>query len=423
MGNAGEHRSGAPYRPVAAFVDALVELRNPHIGQDPSGFLAWLRENDPVHFSAAGRLYLVSRHADVEFVFSDPAFRSMEADEIAARVPLAQRSRAVRRLFDSVAVKNPPEHTRLRRLISRDFTARRIMALRPAAERRCDHLLDLIVERLDAGEIVDIHGELSAPFVQHVFGGLFGIPDADFSAVATPVGLVLRGFDPAATDAQLAMADDASDELDAFFADLVARRRTSPTDDLISALVSAHDGDPDELTQDELVTMLWGLLLAGFETSQILIDNGVVAMLRHPEQATWLDGGPARVASFVAELVRYESPSVFPSIARITSRDVEIGGVKVPEGSDVRPLIFGANRDPAVFTDPERFDPSRDASAAVTFARGIHYCVGAQLARMESEVLLPRVYARLPHLDFAEPPTRTRLMPLRGFSELRVLTR
>jgi cytochrome P450 len=205
-----------------------------------------------------------------------------------------------------------------------------------------------------------------------------------------------------------------------YYEGLIRLRRERPRADMVSALVAVHDGDEDRLTRDELSSWLWGLWAGGFETTSSGIDNAAIILMRHPDQAHWLRGGPEEVKAFVNESLRYATPSLFTGVARIARQDLEISGVTIPEGSDVRSLPGCANRDPAAFTDPDRLDPTRDTSTAVTFGQGLHYCLGSNLARAEAGVLLPRLHTRFPTLALAEPPVRRRKPPLLAFDRIDV---
>jgi cytochrome P450 len=395
---------------TAQDVDILARLFEPDVLDDPSPFYAWLREHLPVHRHRSGPYY-TCRHADVRWMFQTPLLRAPEPAELATRFPRLHRHRAFRHLAGTLAMTNPPVHTRLRRVVTRDFTAKTVTNLRPRMESVCDALLDGLAERLRDGEVVDLHTELTRPFAQTVIADLVGIDAADRPALTPLVSTVLYTTNPASTDEMLAAADEASARVEEYYEGLIPARRERPRGDLISALVAVQD-DEDRLTGDELMNLLWGLWAAGFETTAAGMDNAAIILLRHPDQAHWLRGGPEEIKAFVNESLRYQPPSLFNGVARIASQDVEIAGVTIPKGSDVRGLPGCANRDPAAFRDPDRFDPTRDTSTMVSFGHGLHYCLGANLARAETGILLPRLHARFPTLTLAEPPVRRLTPPL-----------
>ncbi len=411
--------------------DAFAKLASPACIQDPYPFMRWLREHDPVHRAASG-IFLVSRHADVYWVLkaTGDAFRGPAPGELARYFPRAATSRSLNLLASTLAMKEPPTHTRLRRLVSRDFTVRQIDGLRPSIARITSTRLDGIVQVLERGEVVDLHREFSLVLPMLVFAELFGMTQADIFDLAAGIGAILEGLSPHASDAQLAAADAASQKVEAYFSALMEEKRDTRGQDIVSALVGAHDGDADVLSDAELISMLWGMLLGGFATTAATIDHAVLAMLAYPEQRHWLRGNAASVKAFVEEVLRRDAPAMFSSIPRIAQRDIEIGGVVIPKNADVRVLIAAGNRDPDAFADPDRFDPSRfhgtspgmstEGKVMLSFGHGIHFCLGAQLARVELAECLPQIDARLPTLALASEPVREPSVFLRTFRSLPV---
>ncbi|MGF6736164.1 cytochrome P450 [Paraburkholderia youngii] len=411
--------------------DAFAKLASPACIHDPYPFMRWLREHDPVHRGASG-IFLVSRHADVYRVLkaTGDAFRGPAPGELARYFPRAATSRSLNLLASTLAMKEPPTHTRLRRLVSRDFTVRQIDGLRPSIARITSIRLDGIVQVLERGEVVDLHREFSLVLPMLVFAELFGMTEADIFDLAAGIGAILEGLSPHASDAQLAAADAASQKVEAYFSALMEEKRETRGQDIVSALVGAHDGDADELSDAELISMLWGMLLGGFATTAATIDHAVLAMLAYPEQRHWLRGNAASVKAFVEEVLRRDAPAMFSSIPRIAQRDIEIGGVVIPKNADVRVLIAAGNRDQHAFADPDRFDPSRfhgtspgmstEGEVMLSFGHGIHFCLGAQLARVELAECLPQIDARLPTLALAGEPVREPSVFLRTFRSLPV---
>ncbi|WP_341809337.1 cytochrome P450 [Xanthomonas oryzae pv. oryzicola] len=411
--------------------DAFAELASPACIDDPYPFMHWLREHDPVHRAASG-LFLLSRHADIYWALkaTGDAFGGPAPGELARHFPRAATSLSLQLLASTLAMKEPPTHTRLRRLISRDFTMRQIEALRPSIARIVAARLDAMAPALQRGETVDLHREFALAVPMLVFAELFGVPQDDMFALATGVGTVLGGLSPHASDSQLATADTASAAVMRYFGDLIERKRAAPGQDMVSMLVGAHDDDADMLSDTELISMLWGMLLGGFATTAATFDHAVLAMLAYPEQLHWLQGDAAGVKAFVEEVLRCDAPAMFSSIPRIAQRDIELDGVVIPKDSDVRVLIAAGNRDPEAFADPDRFDPARfhgtspgmstDGKVMLSFGHGIHFCLGAQLARVELAESLPQIHARFPALALAAPPTREPSAYLRTFRALPV---
>jgi cytochrome P450 family 114 len=254
------------------------------------------------------------------------------------------------------------------------------------------------------GEVVDLHSEVSKPLTVHVFSEMFGIPEADRGWLAEAVIDVVVAPEAVSEDL-LTVADVQSARVEEYLLELIAERRRAPQEDLISALVGTHVEDPEQLTDDELIAMLWVLWLAGFETTAMGIDNGVRALLDQPSRCGSLHGDDAQAHAFVDEVLRYDGVLLFGVLPRIATRDMEFSGATVSAGSDVRIVFAGANRDPAVFAEPDRFDPSRDTSAGLAFGHGMRYCLGPALSRLEMAVCLSGIHTRFPTLVAAGEPT------------------
>jgi cytochrome P450 len=404
---------------AAGPVDVLAELMRPEVLYDPYPFYRWLREELPVHRHRSGS-YVLTRHADVLWMFQSPQLRAPEQADLAASFPRLVPHRSFQMLTGTLAVANPPRHTRLRRLISRNFTTTMVAGLQPKIQAACDELLAGLAGPLRGGEVVDLHAGLSRPLSQLVIADLIGLDPADRPALTPLVTSMMHATNPAATEAMLVEADHATEELSEYYRGLIGRRRAEPREDMISALAAVQDDDAQRLTEDELMSWLWGLWLAGFETSANGLDSGTLIMMGHPDQTNWLHEGPAEVTAYVNECLRYEPPNMLTGVPRTATEDIEVSGTVIVAGADVRALPGCANRDPLAFDDPDRFDPSRDTSATVTFGHGIHYCLGAQLARTIMGTALPRLNTMFPTLTAAEPPVRRRALPLRAFDRLGV---
>ncbi len=295
---------------------------------------------------------------------------------------------------------DPPDHTRLRRLVSAAFTRRRSELLAPRIQELTDGLLDAIAGRAE----VDLITEFAYPLPIAVICELLGIPEqdrTDFRAWTAP--LVAGGM------AGLDAYSEAATALVRYVRVLLARKRREPADDLLSALVAVRDGS-DRLSEDELTSMVYLLLLAGHETTVNLIGNGIRALLTHPEQLERLRAEPERIGAATEELLRFDGP-LQSAIPAITAAAVEIGDVTIPAGEIVVISLLAANRDPARITDPDRLDLSRPASPHLAFGHGIHHCLGAPLARIEARIAIGSLLLRFPRMCLARPATELVRLP------------
>jgi cytochrome P450 len=402
-----------------ATLDVLARVLDDDVIDDPYPYLAWVRQHHPVHLSPSGA-YLVTSHEGCLKMLMDEDFRVPDGDQLPGLGAKAARHRSLWLLTRTMTMHNPPEHTRLRRLLARDFTRRRMEALRAATELTCDRLLSAVEQPLRDGETVDLHRMLSDALPMHVMSDLMGFPDADRAWLFGKVPTVLAAFGPTATEEAMARADEESKAIEDYMIDLLARRKREPADDLATAWGHAHAEDSDRFSHDELLSMLWGMIAGGLATTSAALSNGILAIIRYPDAAGWLRGGYDDALLFANELLRRDMPSIVSGIPRYATRDVELGGVTIPQGSEVRNMLAAANRDPAVFPDPDRFDPSRDTSRTLAFGHGIHYCLGASLARMELTAMLPAMHRRFPGLELAGPPRWLRSLPLRTIEFLPV---
>ncbi|WP_049572086.1 cytochrome P450 [Streptomyces sp. SBT349] len=409
-------------------VDVLARMQDPESMDDPYPLYAWLREHAPVHRNPTGGVYFVSRHRDARLVMRDPAFRSATREELLARQPRIGRSRTLQNFLAGITNTNRPRHTRLRRAMAPFFTPQAVDALRLRARRWCDRLLDPLVTRLRDGESVDLHTAATAPLATHVIAEVIGVPEEDRPFLGPLVAKTMLAAHPAADDAALAEADGATLAIERYFTELAAERRRRPRADAVSALAGGPRGTgpgagEEPLEEAELINMLWGLWMAGSESTAAAMDNAALALFRHPETAPSL-GDPALLPGFVEESLRHEPPIWIAASQLLPVRDVEVAGTLIPRGAGVHVLIGSVNRDPEAFPDPDRFDPGRGAPGYLTFGEGIHRCVGAGLARMEIATFLSRLqghlHARLPHLTPAGPPVRRRMATQRSFDSLPV---
>ncbi|MFI5494557.1 cytochrome P450 [Actinoplanes sp. NPDC051859] len=387
----------------------LNELTRQAGREDPYPRYRRLRELSPLVRAEDGAL-VVTRHADCAAVTRDPRLGHMPPHMLEFISPNWENHVALRQLFTSILTINPPDHTRLRRLVSSSFTARRVQALQPRIAEMVDELLDRMTGDVDFVEA------FAFPLPVNVIGELLGIPEPDrpqFQGLVRDWTLILESV--RAED--LKIADPAAAAIRDYLAGLTAERRKKPADDLISALVAAEE-DGEKLTEDELLTMAALLFAAGFETTTNLLTNSVVALLRHPDQLALLRAAPGLRASAVEELLRYDTPVQL--LARVAWDDIDLAGVPVAGGERIVAYLGAGNRDPERFVEPDRLDLTRSDNAPLSFGGGIHYCLGAPLARLEAQIALPALVNRFPKLDFAGEPGRRDSLAIRGYTTLPV---
>jgi cytochrome P450 len=390
-------------------LDILVRFASPEFQRDPYPFFHELRERDPVHLTSKG-FYLAMRHADSSFVLSEVGglFRAPELEMLMKAMPEVTERRTQWMLVTCLMARNPPEHTRLRRLVARHFTPHAAQKLHGDIGRICDSLIDSIVEPLRDGEVVDLHHEISEKLPLLLIAQLLGVPAADHGWMITAVHDMAAGLTAAATSGgaeALLRADEQTIRMENCFRELAAERRKAPGDDLISGLTRMHDEDPDRLTDDELVNLVWLLWLAGTDANTVTMDHCLWSIFEFTDQCHWLAGDHASAVAFVDEVLRRTPPVIFSPLPRLAVRDVEVGGITYPAGTDIKPCFAAANRDPEVFEDPDRFDPSRpNTGKLLTFSGGIHHCLGVFLARAGLAMASSRLYTRLPGLSCLDEP-------------------
>lgn len=346
------------------------------IHNDPYPVYARLRDESPVFRNETDDIWVLSRHADVLTALRDSTtFSSVNG----LRIEPAFWGPDAERFFSFVAM-DPPKHTRMRGLVSRAFTQRRVQELEP----RLREIARSYVEPLLAGETFDFMADFAGPFPTDVISELVGVPEADRDEVRR-LGAAIMYRDDESTDLP-PEALQAIGALVGYYTELAMERARKRDDDLLSGLLDAAEGD-DRLTPEEIVGVLILLVGAGIETSMLTLGNAWYAAWQHPDQrAKAFDG---RVADWIDETLRYDPPS--QALARTTTTEVELHGTAIPAQSRVLLLVGSANRDPRVFPDPERFDLDRDTGAALSFGSGRHHCLGANLGRLETRIALEEI--------------------------------
>lgn len=364
--------------------------------------------------------FLVSTYAEVRDAMRSSAYlknRYLRVDESQRAVRRAHRSI---QLFDeSVLLKDPPEHGRMRKVLSAAFTPKRIAAMEGKIQQVTDQLLDTLAERASVGGAVDFMEDFAVRLPLTVMCDLMGVPRKDwrrFRPLAQDLNATLEMI---VDDAQLAAADAAATELDEYFSALIEFRRADPQDDLISILLTEADGEAGQLDPRELLANLELLLVAGFETTTNLFGNALAVLFDHPEVRESLLAGKYTYSQFIEEVLRFDAP-VQHMIRSAGEPGMKLAGVPIPVGAELVMLMGSANRDPLRFPDPDTFNPARPDNQPLSFGGGAHYCIAAALARLEGVTALSRLLARYPRITLFGTPIRSDRLELRGFRELPV---
>ncbi|MEU1518619.1 cytochrome P450 [Streptomyces sp. NPDC005811] len=367
---------------------------------DPYAVYGRLREAGSVHRIAGTDglpAWLVTGYDDVRQALSDPR---LSLDKRHAK-PGGYRGLTLPPALDANLLNmDPPDHTRIRRLVTHAFTPRRVTGLREPIRRTAEALLDAMAPLGRA----DLIAAYAAPLPITVICELLGVAPQDRPDFRSWTDALVAP-DPARPD----RARDAVRSLLTYFTRLLADKRAAPADDLLSALIAVRD-DEDRLSEDELTSLAFLILFAGYENTVHLIGNATQALLRHPGQLAALRADPGLIGGAVEELARYDGP-VPLAIRRFPVEDITIGGVTVPAGETVLLSLAAAHRDPRRFTDPDRLDLGRDATGHLALGHGIHYCLGAPLARLETEIALAALLDRFPGLALDVPPDALRWRP------------
>jgi cytochrome P450 len=394
----------------------LPRLDSPRFKANPYPVYARLRRHAPVYRTKLTfwlpAIWIITRYEDVVRVLKDPRFSKDYVQKYPWIPP------PIRSMFRNLLTLDPPDHTRLRSLVQTTFTPRLIEVLRDRVQRVCDDLLDRVV----SSGTIDLIEAYALPVPLTVISDLLGVPVQD-----------RRRFEPWTRRVAVASSSASLGEflralpviarLSRYIRGLVALRRAAPRDDLITALVRAEESG-DRLTEDEIVSMVSLLLLAGYETTVHLIASGALTLMQHPAEMVRMQERPELRGSAVDEILRYTSPVEF-STPRLTLEDVAVGQVTIPRGELVTVSLGAANHDESQFPDPETFDIAREPNRHVAFGMGSHFCLGAALARLEGEIALTTLFRRFPDLRLAVPQDSLRWrrsLAMRGMRELPVRT-
>jgi hypothetical protein len=384
--------------------------------EDPYPLYRRLRETEPVHRTAAG-YWVLSRYADVAALVRDPRL-GKGFHHLAASPMVAARGGAGSPLIEEMSrwmlFQDPPDHTRLRGLVTKAFTPRAVERIRV----RTQEIVDGLIDRVVGSGGMDAIADFAFPLPVTVIAEMLGLPFVDTDRCRAWTVAASRVLDPNQTREQLTRAVEALGHLSVYVREQIAQRRRAPGDDLLSVLIAAEEGG-ERLSEDELVSTVGLLFGAGHETTVNLIGNGLLALLRNPGQLTRLRDDPSLVPNAVEELLRYDSPAQL--IRRWAHEDLEVSGVRIAAGDELVLLAGAANRDPERFPEPDVLDVGRADVRHVSFGGGPHFCLGAMLARMEAQVAFATLLRRLPDIELAggAPQWREQIV-LRGLKALPV---
>lgn len=388
---------------------------HPDFRLDPYPAYTRLRETAPVYKSPVLQSLVLSRHRDVSALLSDDRFG---ADRTQARI--AQRMGMFEALkpglreavTKSLLMIDAPDHTRLRRLVSRAFTPRVIQRLHERVEELVAELLDEMASKPDP----DLIRDLGDPLPLLVIAEMLGVPVEDRAQLKSWSNAAASILDPLQAEGGMSKIEEAFDGLSAHLDRVFADRRATPREDLVSALVAVEE-QGDVLTQEELISLCLLILVAGNETTTNLIGNGVLALLHHPGERRRLQDDPSLAKTAIEELLRYDSP--IQTTDRVAREDLELHGRRVRKGDVVGVILGAANRDPERFTNADGLDLGREDNPHLSFGHGVHFCLGAQLARLEGQIAITRLLERFPDLDGERHPTTwKRSLVLRGLTSL-----
>jgi cytochrome P450 len=392
-----------------------VDLTDPAVVADPYPSFARARAAAPVQWHEGLGLWLAFSHAESNAVLRDRRLGRIWADK-----QPAERFDSFNLIHrNAILEMEPPSHTRLRRLVSAAFARGHVERLRPWVAELAGRLVDGLVERSGGTEPVDVLSGLAEQLPVAVIAELLGVPEADRPLLRPWSNAIVKMYEYGRTTAVEEAAERAAGEFVEYLRALAAERRRNLGEDLVSHLVTVRDTEGDRLTEDELVTTCILLLNAGHEATVNVTGNGLLALLRHPGQLARLRADRALLPTAIEELMRYDSP--LQLFERTATEDVGIGGVTVAAGQKIAALLGAANRDPAAFADPDAFDVGRADNPHISFGAGVHFCIGAPLARVELQASFAALLDRTAVLELGGEPVRRPEFVIRGLAELPVV--
>ncbi|GAB2998939.1 cytochrome P450 [Saccharothrix stipae] len=407
----------SPAQDLPSVTVASFDQHDPAFIADPYPAFAAMRAEGGVHWHEGLGVAVAVSHAA-----SSAVLRHRSLGRIWTDAKPVERFESFNLLHRNSLLENePPTHGRLRRLVAAAFGRGHVERLRPWIADLADRLVDGLVAEIRSEGQADLLAHLAAPLPVEVIAELLGVPASDRALLQPWSNAIVKMYEFDLAEDKRAAAEDAATEFVAYLRELIALRRRSPGDDLVSDLVAVTDTDGAKLTEDELVATAVLLLMAGHEATVNVIGNGVQALMKHPDEWRRLVADHALLPTAVEELIRYDSP--LQLFERTATEPVTIAGYRVEPGRKIAALLGAAARDPEVFTDPDTFDIGRNPNPHLGFGMGIHYCLGAPLARIEVQAALSSLARKLPNAELAADPRRRAEFVIRGLHDLPLTAR
>ena len=392
----------------------MIDFNDPHFVADPYPALKGLREASGPVWHDGMQIYLAARHSDANDVFRNKSLGRIFRE----KTPDFEWEIFNWLHADSILDSEPPKHTRLRSLVAKAFNRQKIEGMRPAVERITIQLLDAIDLKVKAGKSFDLITDYAEPLPVKIIADLLGFPESEEHLLRPWSQAIVKMYEVNPTVQYQTQAKLAASEFAQYVRDLAESRKKNPGQDLISDLASVEENG-EKLNMQELVATCVLLLNAGHEASVNAFGNGMVAALQRPDQIKLLRESPREITNTaIEEFMRFDAP--LHLFERTATADTEIGGVAIKEGEKIAALIGSANRDETVFSAPETMELTRDPNPHIGFGAGIHFCLGAPLARLEMSVSLPALWQKYPTMQLASEPIRRPTFVLRGYESVAI---
>ncbi len=392
----------------------MIDFNNPAFVADPYEALKSLRLHGQPIWHEQMQIFLAARHSDANDVFRNKALGRIFKD----KTPEFEWETFNWLHSDSILDSEPPKHTRLRALVAKAFNRNKIEGMRPAVERITQQLLDAIDEKVKNGQNFDLIADYAEPLPVKIIADLLGFPESEEHLLRPWSQSIVKMYEVNPSEQYKEEAKKAAGEFAAYVRDLAQHRKANPGQDLITDLAMVEENG-EKLNSHELVATCVLLLNAGHEASVNAFGNGMVAALERPDQSALLRDNPRGVTeTALEEFMRFDAP--LHLFERTATVDTELGGVKIAQGQKIAALIGAANRDETIFSDPDSMDLTRDPNPHIGFGAGIHFCLGAPLARLEMGVSLPALWEKYPTMQLASTPVRRPTFVLRGYESVEI---